>query len=195
MKDITLTADGTSGKDWITRLEKKGFYVSFYAKQILESEDFKPTTETYTVRILEGKDFPDEDRITDKVRTRAKELGLVTPSAEVACLLTETLTTKDIRDAGLSWVTVMHEPIEDSVGGPGLLYVCAVGTVPLLFASYGNPGFRWHRGSGFAFALASTSTLGTKASQTLSPTVVDKIDIRLGSIEYEVNELRKLLLL
>ncbi|MCX6763157.1 MAG: hypothetical protein NTZ97_00255, partial [Candidatus Moranbacteria bacterium] len=36
--------DGTTGSQWIERLEKKGFRIGNYAKSILRSSDFKPTS-------------------------------------------------------------------------------------------------------------------------------------------------------
>lgn len=32
---FSVTSDGTTGEDWITRLESKGFRVDDYAKQVL----------------------------------------------------------------------------------------------------------------------------------------------------------------
>src|SRR3989338_6914714 len=41
---FSVTSDGTTGEDWITRLESKGFRVGDYAKQVRRSPDFKPTS-------------------------------------------------------------------------------------------------------------------------------------------------------
>ncbi|MEK7478188.1 MAG: hypothetical protein AAB645_02365, partial [Patescibacteria group bacterium] len=40
---FSVTSDGTTGEDWIKRLEGNGFRVGDYAKQVLRSPDFKPT--------------------------------------------------------------------------------------------------------------------------------------------------------
>ena len=156
-----LVSDGTMGPLWIPRLEKKGFRVGDYAKQVLRSPDFKPTNGVTTeVAILKGVLFKDDDRITKNIRAKAytgiftQGRKLFDPNAELACLICEKFTDKEIEAMGLIWIVAMHEPINDSGGDPRLLYAHRDGRGPLLNACHGRPGNKWHRDNGFAFAVS-----------------------------------------
>jgi hypothetical protein len=153
---ITFTlppTDGTTGEQWIERLEKKGFRVSDYGKEILRFDAFKPTTGiVYAVKVLKGELFSESDRITKTIRAKAKELKLLDLPAEAACLIRENFTDEELADMGLRWIVVMHEPIKVSDGGLKLLDVDRGADGPWLHSFFDNPDCRWHRDSGFAFA-------------------------------------------
>lgn len=152
---IEVTSDGTTGEAWIPRLEEKGNRVSDYAKSVLRSPDFHPTKGvTYRVAVLKGLLFTEQDRITKLIRAEAANRKFVTPNAEVACLIREKFTDKELEAMGLVWVVVMHEPIKDSDGGPFLLDVGRYDSGRWLSTYYGCPGVSWRRNDGFAF-LAS----------------------------------------
>ena len=150
---FSVTSDGTSGKDWIKRLEKKGFNIGDRAKQVLKSPDFKPTSGTTEIGVLKGKLFSDSDRITATIRENAKKMGFVKPNAEIACLIREKFTDEDIEAMGLIWIVAMHEPIKDSGGGPNLLGASRFGGGGWLRAGWDRPGIGWDDSVGFAFAL------------------------------------------
>lgn len=155
---FSVTSDGTTGAEWIARLEKKGYRVGDYAKQLLLSKSFLPTTGVTTeVAVLKGMLFEDNDRITKKIRTEAANRKLETPNAEIACLIREKFTDEEIKAMGLTWIVAMHEPIKDSVGGPFLLRADRGVGGRWLFAYYGKPDFRWFREGGFAFAVSQVS--------------------------------------
>src|SRR3989338_1235966 len=119
---FSVTSEGTTGKDWITRLESKGFRVGDYAKQVLRSPDFKPTNGVTTeVAVLKGMLFEDNDRITKKIRAEADKRKLGKPEPELACFIREKFTDEEIEAMGLVWIVAMHEPIGDSDGSPNLL--------------------------------------------------------------------------
>src|SRR3990167_9358199 len=119
---FSVTSDGTTGPQWIERLEGKGFRLSDYAKSVLRSPDFKPTSGVTTeIAILKGMLFADNDRITKKIRAEADKRKLTKSNAEVACLIRENFSDKEIEALGLWWIVAMHEPIKDSGGGPSLL--------------------------------------------------------------------------
>ena len=152
---FNVTSDGTTGPEWISRLEKKGFRVGDYAKSILNSHNFKPTSGIITeVAVLKGMLFSDSDRITKKIRKEANNRDFSTPNAELACLIREKFSDEEIEDMGLVRVVVMHEPIKDSDGGPSLLSAYRSGRGRWLRAYYDYPGSRWDRSSGFAFAVS-----------------------------------------
>jgi hypothetical protein len=69
---FSVTSHGTTGEDWITRLESKGFRVGDYARQVLPSRDFKPTNGVTTeVAVLKGTLFEDHNRTTENIRAEA----------------------------------------------------------------------------------------------------------------------------
>lgn len=156
---FSVTSDGTTGEDWIKRLEGNGFRVGDYAKQVLRSPDFKPTNGVTTeVAVLKGMLFEDNDRITKKIRAEADKRKLSKPNAELACLIREKFTDKEIEAMGLWYIVAMHEPINDSGGGPGLLYACRDDGGRWLSACSGRPDDRWNRDDGFAFAVSQVSS-------------------------------------
>ena len=156
---FSVTSDGTTGEDWITRLESKGFRVGDYAKQVLRSPDFKPTNGVTTeVAVLKGMLFEDNDRITKKIRAEADKRKLSKPNAELACLIREKFTDKEIEAMGLWYIVAMHEPINDSGGDPFLLIADRGFGGRWLSACGGRPGDRWGRVSGFAFAVSQVSS-------------------------------------
>ena len=156
---FSVTSDGTTGEDWISRLESKGFRVGVYAKQALRSSDFKPTNGVTTeVAVLKSMLFEDNDRITKKIRAEADKRKLSKPNAELACLIREEFTDKEIEAMGLWYIVAMHESINDSDGAPFLLSARRGGGGPRLNAYGGRPGIGWCRGGGVAFAVPQVSS-------------------------------------
>jgi hypothetical protein len=156
---FSVTSDGTTGEDWIKRLESKGFRVGDYAKQVLRSPSFVPTNGVTTeVAVLKSSIFEDKDRITNKIRTEADKRKFEKPNAEVACLIREKFTDKEIEAMGLVWIVAMHEPINDSGGHPRLLLAGRRGDGRWLDAYRGRPDSWWSGGSGFAFAVSQVSS-------------------------------------
>lgn len=156
---FSVTSDGATGAEWIARLEKKGFRVGDYAKQLLLSKDFKPTTGVTTeVAVLKGMLFEDNQRATKNIRKNAEDRKLETPNAEIACLIREKFTDEDIEAMFLIWIVAMHESIKDSGGDPGLLGANRGGDGRWLRTCCGEPGYRWGREDGFAFAVSQVSS-------------------------------------
>lgn len=76
---FSVTCDGTTGEDWIKRLEGKGFHVGDYAKQVLRSPDFKPTSGVTTeVAVLKGVLFLDNDRESRNWKIPFHDFGIKT---------------------------------------------------------------------------------------------------------------------
>ena len=156
---LTVTSDGTTGPNWITRLEKKGFRLSKYSKDLLYSPDFQSTTGvTYDIAILKGMLFEDNKRITKNIRAEAERRNLTKPNAEVACLIRENFSDEEIEAMGLIWIVTMHEPIKDSDGDLGLLRANRIVGGSWLGTCYDRPGHRWLRGFGFAFVLSQVGS-------------------------------------
>ncbi len=150
--------DGTTGPAWIARLEKKGFRLSKWAKDVLLSREFKPTTGvTSEIAVLKGMLFEDKDRITQNICDLAIDRKLITPNAEIACLIREMFSDNDIEAMGLWWIVAMHEPIKDSDGGPSFLNANRSGGDSWLNTYCDDPGYRWTRVNGFAFLVSQVS--------------------------------------
>lgn len=149
---FSVTSDGTTGEEWIVRLEKKGFKVSQEAKKVLCSDDFKSSSGVTTeIAVLKSNLWYDHERTTRVVRNKASGFGLVTPNGEVACLIREAFSDKDIEDMGLWRIVIMHEPIMSSDNF--ILLLLCVGK-SWLKSFYGDLSIWWQHGNGFAFALS-----------------------------------------
>ncbi|HEY4510707.1 MAG TPA: hypothetical protein VJJ73_02635 [Candidatus Paceibacterota bacterium] len=157
---FSVTSDGTTGEDWITRLKSKGFRVGDYdAKPVLRSPDFKPTNGVVTeVAVLKGMLFMNNDRVTSNIRAEGALRKLGKPEPELACLIRLKFRDVEIEAMGLTWIVAMHEPINDSGGDPVLLCADRDGGGCWLRAYCGKPGSRWDRGDGFAFAVSQVSS-------------------------------------
>jgi len=146
---FSVTSDGTTGKEWIARLEANGFHISDSAKNILRSESFKPTSGTYEVVILKEEFFSDDRMTTIKIREEAKNRKLSTPNPEIACLIREKFSDDELNDIGIFCVITMHEPIKDSWGDYRLLDAYYGDDCSWLSANYSDNV--WDCSDGFAF--------------------------------------------
>jgi len=152
---FSVTSDGTTGEAWITRLERKNFSVGDYAKRILLSNSFKPTSGATTeIAVLKGEIFSDNDRTAQNIHKEAKNRKFITPNAEVACLIREKFSDQELEAMGLYWIVAMHEPIKDSGGDPRLLSVLRIDNGSWLHSRYVDPDEKWFRGDGFAFVVS-----------------------------------------
>ncbi len=155
---FSVTSDGSTGEDWIKRLECKGFRVGEYAKQVLRSPDFKSTSGVTTeVAVLKGIIF-DNGRTTKKIRAQVEKCRLGKPNAELACLIREKFTDEEIKAMGLWQIVPMHEPINDSTGTPYLLSVGRLGEGRWLDTCCDQYDSMWGYDYGFAFLLSENST-------------------------------------
>ncbi len=144
---VTFVSDGTTGAEWILRLEKKGIILNFYTKSILSSDDFKPTKGvSYEIVILPGGMWDDKNRTTKKIRLEADKRNFSKPNVEASCFIREMFSGEEIETMGLKLIFTMHEPIKE-----GQLSVDYDGESACLTAYHDRSGYRWPRGYGFAF--------------------------------------------
>lgn len=155
---FSVTSDGTTGEEWIKRLESKDFKPTDYAKSLLRSmrsPGFTPTDGVTTeIAVLKGMLFKDDKRTTKKIRAEADKRKLTKPNAEVVCLIREKFSDKELKAMGLKAIVAMHEPIKDSIGHSYLLYVSRDGGGGWLRSSCGYLGFGWCSEDGFAFVAS-----------------------------------------
>ncbi len=86
-----------------------------------------------------------------KIRVEAERCNLTEPNAEVACLIREKFSDKEIKEMGLEYIVTMHEPIKDADGILSLLGADRFVVGRGLRASNGGPDDGWDREDGFAF--------------------------------------------
>jgi hypothetical protein len=152
---LSVTSDGTDGEGWITRLEGKGYDLPDDTKQVLRSPSFKPTYGVTTeVVILKGLLFTDASRYTTSIRGEAKKRNLFKPNVELACLIRDKFSDREINAMGLTAVVVMHDPIKNALGMFRLLTVASAGDHALL-ALDGRILSEWREDQGFAFVVCS----------------------------------------
>lgn len=164
---FSVTSDGTTGEEWIARLESKKYEVSFYSRSVLLSPDFKPTKGVTTeVAVLKWVLFNAYDFVISKVCIEAERRELEKPNAEVACLIREKFTDKELMmGMSLSRIVVMSDTINDCRPKPTLLCVsCGIwgflgfwGYGGGLEIDFGEPVYRWEHDDGFAFAVSQVS--------------------------------------
>ena len=156
---FSVTPDGTTGEEWISRLESKGFRIGDQVKSMLRSDDFQPTNSRKPIEIavLKGTLFADNERITEKIRAEADRRNLIRPNAEVACLIREKFPDEEIQAMRLYQILTMHKPIEVFGGASALLDVFRGYGGCRLFLSWLRFGNRWSRACGFVFVVPQAS--------------------------------------
>lgn len=127
----TLASPGiASGEKWLHRFEVTGLSLSPRVRSILTSPHFHPAPSgtLHSVKIVRGKVFGNEQRTTEAMRRYVSEVVYgEKPKAshlELACLIRDAFTDDELRRMGLSWIVVMHKPLENENGEPHQLTVC-----------------------------------------------------------------------
>lgn len=155
---FTLTSNGFTREQWEQHLERRGWRIGDYARQVLRRASEAPTDGvTYNIVVRPGKKISDSDRITKKIRAVADKKGWLKPHWEVACLIRDTFTDEQLEQMGLWYIVTMHEPIKDSGGDPILLGSYRDADGRWLYSSDGRPGSSWDDGGGFTFAVPQVS--------------------------------------
>lgn len=151
---FTLTSNGFTCEQWEQHLERRGWRIVDYARQVLRRASESPTNGvTYNIVVCPGKKISNSDRITKKIRAAADKKGWVKLHWEVSCLIRDTFTDEQLEQMDLWYIVTMHEPIKDSDGVPNLLDSRRDDGGRWLNACFGRPGDNWHEGGGFAFAV------------------------------------------
>lgn len=126
--NFSVTSDGTSGSEWIGRLQKSGFTVTEAAQKALSSDDFKPTNGTFEISVLKGDLYETREsrleaagpfhgvqlidgtyRNTRRILRDATWRKLKMPTAEIACLIREKFSNSEIGKMGINQFIVMQE--------------------------------------------------------------------------------------
>lgn len=156
---FTVTSNGMTREQWEQHLERRGWRIGDYARQVLRRASEAPTNGvTYNIVVRPGKKISDSDHITKKIRAAADKKGWVKPHWEIACLIRDTFTDEQLEQMGLWYIVTMHEPIKDSDGDPRLLSSYRRDDGGWLSAYYGRPGDYWGGRGGFAFVVPQVSS-------------------------------------
>jgi hypothetical protein len=153
-----VTTDGRGGEQFITDLEKNGFRVGDYAKQLLRNVKFVATNGvTYKLAVIMGDEFSDDERTNKNIREVAHARGLVDPTVELGPYLREMFSDEYLKKMGLWALILMHEHIYDSGGDLCMLVVDRIDAGRWLGTYYGDPGSWWSREFGFVFLVPASS--------------------------------------
>jgi hypothetical protein len=158
MKTYTISIGGKTKEQLLKELEDKNIGMSRWAKEIINSPEFKVTPERKEIKIdiiTVGELGLEDFSTTEQIFKKAKEKGYSLCSPEVAPELL--LQCEDYR----GWTILGMEAIEDSGGDPSLLSASRDGDGRWLSAYCGEPGGMWSREGGFAFAVSQD--LNTKS--------------------------------
>jgi hypothetical protein len=107
--------DGITSDQWIEYFKEKKIYVSGFARSMLQSHLFEPTSgvKTLNIAILKAGIFKPRFSFLSNVFQEGKNYNFTAPSADLACYLLKYFSSEDMKSLGLERVVVMSERIED----------------------------------------------------------------------------------
>lgn len=154
-----LRSKNATGEGYIRLLEDGGFRVVPKARGILETKPYWPPLirgQSFQPVIISDRVLGRKNTTTQAARAKAKELGLIEPSLELAPLLRLELSSGWMKQNELQRIAVLHPHIRGSAGygeQPQNMYLGMHtfdgGNYIVAFADY--PGFVWGKQVGFVF--------------------------------------------
>ena len=111
---FSVTSDGTTGSQWVECMKAKGCHLDDFTKNLLRSENFKPTKGIITqLAVLKDTLFlkVNEKYNSGDVYAEAYKRGLEKPGVEIAFLIRKNFSDEELEAMGLSWIVTMHEHI------------------------------------------------------------------------------------
>lgn len=158
----TLISNGTTGPQFISKMEKANLTIGSYAAGILQSDDFAKSVTTgikYLPGVIKGSEFTDSERTTENIRKYATERGGITPPVQLSPMLRLVYSDEEIKKMGLLWLVGMHEPIKGSGGDLRLLGLDADDPDCQLLAFSGDDSDEWGAETGFVFLFPQLSSI------------------------------------
>lgn len=162
---FTITGLGLTGAEWVTRLEAGSHRVSVWACDVLTKPDYDQNHrleagKEYKVTLVFGKEIrKDSERTTADLKALARrEIGKQAVSGlkgELALLVREKFTNKELEDMGIWYIAVLHESIIDSDGDASILVSSRSAHGSCVDADYGRPGPQWCGDGAFAFLVST----------------------------------------
>jgi len=149
---FSVTSSGTTGPEWVKKIENRGSNFNVSIKKFLLSSDFKPTYGQQTGVGILRNDVIDPELITaDSICTAGRNRGLWSPRPELALLIWEALLIRDFEAMKLSSVLVMHEPQVKAFGSNSKGFLCPHRWDPIglsldvdNISQLGNAGFAFY---------------------------------------------------
>jgi hypothetical protein len=160
---ITVIGSGLTAQEWRMRAENRGYQLASYVHGILSNPDYdakhrlEPGKE-YKVVLIQGKEIKrDSDRTIANLKSLVVrdygEQSMGNLKAELAFLIRQRLTNDAMKSFNLGRITVLHEPIADSAGWPGVLCVSRY-EGSFVSGEYGNSDRDWSDACAFAFPIS-----------------------------------------
>ncbi len=156
---FTLVSTGFTRKQWREHLERRGFVLERWTMNPLfcSAKDVPVETQagtTHEVLLRPGSRMGEGNCTREKISSQANENGWITPHWEIACLIRDTFTDKQLKQMGLRRIVTMHEPFKDYRGNPHMLITSRDAKGNDLCLEYVEPGEVLHKSDGFAFVLS-----------------------------------------
>jgi|GEM_PF-2842041 len=152
---LTVLADGTTGEQWVKRLEYKGFRLGSHARNLLLSRDFRISCAgSRKIAVLKGQLFLDEERFGNKIYDKAKLMNLLIPNTDIGCLIREQFTDKELEEMGLRYIVTMHACFGEFENHERFLTPSRLDGGNWLFACPCRQVDRLDHDCGFAFVVA-----------------------------------------
>lgn len=157
---LTITGLDLTGRQEIRRLKDAGFRVSNSMELCLTSEKYGGydkhrlvAAQQYKIALMPTKEIiRDAGRTTDGLREHAAEnYGYTKPLAGIAPRIFELLSGKLMEEMGFSYIIILHNPIKDDAGDPGVLNATRWHDGLWLCANWVYPVRRWDGCGAFAF--------------------------------------------
>lgn len=164
---VAVTGLDLTGVQEIERLEAAGYVLSSYFKSCLLSKKKDSYDKnhrlvaghSYKLALMPGKEIErDADRTTDALRKRGMEkYGYGKPLGGHILRVREVVSDKQMEEMGGAWyIAGLHDPIEDSVGGPSVRNANRSDDGRRLSAYWGGPGNQWDDSGLFAFPVLAS---------------------------------------
>lgn len=159
MKTITVKTLGLTGPQWIERLEKNKYRIGSYAKEILNSPDFKPceSGEQIEIAFISVKDMDKSLATTQEIKAYAKSKGYGNAYPEIALLVREAISDEEMEKMGFWYIASLHDPIKDSDGLPSVLRAYRSDGGRWVDACWDFPDDQWNTSGAFAFPVLASS--------------------------------------
>ncbi len=151
---LTVTSDSRNGETFVRDLKQAGYHIDDWALNVMLRAPFVAMSGvTYSLGIIKGEEFSDNERMISNIRAEAARRGWRTPPIEVATLLREVVSDEDIERMDLVWLVVMHEPVIDSDGNACLLSLSCRAGGRRLDTCYDQSDDQYFHDGGFVFLL------------------------------------------
>ncbi|MFA5871740.1 MAG: hypothetical protein WC858_03365 [Parcubacteria group bacterium] len=145
---FSVASDRTSGRQWIKRLEKNGLKIYEKAKEILCSPGFKATGGIeYGIAVIKPSLIREYGCTIKDLLVEMNHRFLKRPGVEIACLIREYLSDKEIGEMGLDSIVTLHEPVD------GILLGITLGHWRLSSYGYDLDFCYWDLKTAFAFIV------------------------------------------